>query len=528
MTEQQKPPLAAAGAKSDMAALLAQGLADLHKAVKGSEFYPKGHPYRTEALHRAFEVLQRLVAQRPLLLTIDRRGFLLAAERVEGGPWLLQLARECLFRRITSIAFLEDLLFYDLESLVQLLSSDPHKSSGSGGVPRLLEETGSRTIWLNLRDIAAIRAKRGVPAGSAAAAEASPAEADGAAEAATNSAGVATAPGVPELLSLMARETADTRYQELGRELSVRLAEHPDEGAILPVLEELMRQHHDAKRSPAQREYAFFTLSQLADRSVDFLLGSLESKECRQKKEILRVLAALGAKGTYWIIQRLCVAKGVYERKSLAAALVAIGPSAIPPLLGMLKDERWYVVRNMVTILGELRPPDCVEKLNRPLYHSDERVRKETIRALSKIGGEEAESALIPLLEEQDEGLVRRVITSLGLMHSSQAVPAMLTLLARRDLLLKELPVKKELLVALGRIGDRGATGPLLKMLDAFGWPAPGKWQELKIAVAATLGQIGDDAALPTLSRIGAGKGPLAEACQNARDAIRMGLTGRV
>jgi HEAT repeat protein len=174
----------------------------------------------------------------------------------------------------------------------------------------------------------------------------------------------------------------------------------------------------------------------------------------------------------------------------------------------------------MVSILGELRCSECIPELKRPLYHEDVRVRKEAIRALMKIGGEAAESALIPLLEEQDEGLVRHVILSLGLMRSRQAVPGLLKLLERRDLLLKGLEVKKELLLALGRIGDRRSTGHLLKMLVPRGWPVLGRWLELKIAVAAALGVLGDEAALPAVTALAAGTGALAEACREAQDAI--------
>jgi HEAT repeat protein len=312
----------------------------------------------------------------------------------------------------------------------------------------------------------------------------------------------------------------DARYQELGRELVARCRGGAAGLAILPALEELLRQHLDPQKSLQQREYALFTLKLLADGAADLLLDSLESRDFEDKEAIHRVLAALGGKGAYWIIQRICLAQGLFERKALATALVAVGEPAVAPLLAMLKDERWYVVRNMVSIIGELRCTECLSALKKPLYHHDVRVRKEAIRAVMKTGGEPAEALLIALLEEPDEGLVRHAILSLGLMRSRQALPTLLKFLERRDLLLKGLEVKKELLAAVGRIGDRRATGQILRMLGTRGWPVLGRWLELKVAAASALGVLGDETALPALTRLSAGYGALAVACREALDAI--------
>lgn len=497
---------------SDSPGYLAQGLAELHKAVKGAGFYPKGHPYRIETLQRAFRTLRDIVAERELVLGVSRQGFSLAGEPVEGNAMVHQLAYECFIRRIASITFMQDLVPRDLEWFVHLLNSDPLKAVSSGGIAQQLEEHGVRSIWLNEKDLASIWAKRsGYQEGADQGWDSVPFEL---------ALDPANPRGVAELLRLMAEEKADVRYQDYGREMVTRFQADPDEVPVVTVLEELLRQHQEPERSLPKKEYALFTLEHLADGAADQLLRALEDRDCPDRDAIHRVLAALGGKGAYWIIQRICLAQGLFERKLLAAALVALGPPAIAPLIAMLKDERWYVVRNMVAILGELRSAECVAALKKPLYHDDVRVRKEVIRALMKIGGEQAVLTLLPLLDEPDEGVVRHTILSLGLMRSRDAVPALLRLLERRDLLLKELGIKKETVTALGRIGDRRVTGQLVKMLGSRSWLVMGRWLGLKITVATTLGVLGDEAALPALAELARGNGALAEACREALDAI--------
>jgi HEAT repeat protein len=516
LSAQHAKPFSRVGAASGTTVSVAQGLACLHKAVKGAEFYPQGHPHRTDALQRAFEMLQALLRHRPLLFNVDRRGFTLLGERVEGGPIVLQLAHECVIRRIASIAFLQDLLLYDLGALVGVLSSDPHNSEAAG--PQLA--AGGRTVYLNERDVSAILAKRGAAGADQVAGAAAEKAAPAASAQAPAPAGSSGSPAVPELLQLLAQERVDARYQELGRELLNALRSDPQLATVLAALEELHRQGQEGQRSLPQREYAAFSFGRLAEAATDMLLGALESKACPDRERIHRVLAAVGGKAAYPIIERICHAKGLYERKALASALIALGPPALAPLLATLKDKRWYVVRNMVAILGELRNPDTVADLKRPLQHADERVRKESIRALAKIGGEAAEAALIPLLQEPDQGMVRAAAAALGRLRSRQAVPSMVKLLERRDLLLKELALKKDLLAALAAIGDYAVTRRLLKVLESRGWLVPRKYLELKLAAAAALGALGDRAALPVLTRLAAGKGALAGACRQAVDAL--------
>lgn len=493
---------------------LVQALVELHKAVKGAGFYPKGHPYRIETLQRAYDCLKKLVSDRELVLGVNRQGFLLVGEPVEGNNMVQQLAHECFIRRIGNISFMQDLIPGDLGVFVQLLNCDPQKGAAAGGLAKELEDKGVRTVWVNEKDLASIWAKR-------------PGYQEGVQEGWDNipSLGLPATPvsrqrDIGELLVLMAEEQSDARYQELGRELMAGYQADPQQVPVLTILEELLRQHQEPERSLPQKEYALFTLDHLADGAADQLLNALESRECEERESIHRVLAALGGKGAYWVIQRICLAEGLFERKSLAAALVALGQAAIAPLVAMLKDERWYVVRNMVAIIGELRCADCVLALKRPLYHHDVRVRKEAVRALMKIGGEASVLLLLPLLDEEDEGVVRHAILSLGLMRSREAVPALLKLLDRRDILLKELGVKKEVVTALGRIGDRRVTPQLLKMLGTRGWPVLGRWLELKVAVASTLGMLGDETAIAALTSLARGSGALAEACREALDAI--------
>jgi HEAT repeat protein len=500
-------------------------LVNIHKALKAIGFYPEGHPRRDEIVAGVYEELRQYLQDRELSLTISRNGFSVAGEPVkaDSNQMISGLAGELFIRRVQQLTVLPDLSLKDLHVFLQLLSLDQKHLASTGGIGQLMPQKGVRTIWVNEIDLSVIWEKReamdekqdsGEPDAAETEQTEDPADMDKEAD----------ADSLMELLARMDRETDDGRYQQFARNLVVKAEGFKERAVYAPlllVLHGLLQHNADTDRSQVQRDYATFTLEQIADGAMtDFLLQHLESKSVQESAKIYPILKKLGAQIAYVIIQRLCLAEGLFARKSLAAALLAIGPPAVPPLLAMLKDERWYVVRNMVAILGQIGCRDSVNALRPALHHGDQRVRKETVHALVKTGGQDAESLIIELLVDDDAAVVLHAIMSLGLLKSKIAVQLLIDMVEKRDFFSKQLKFKKEAIVALGRIGDRRAVPLLLRVLESHSWLPWNKWDELKVVTATALGRIGDEAVLPALKARAAGGGSLGKACSDAVDKI--------
>ncbi len=508
-------------------------LADLYKALKAIGFYPPEHPLREEILQTAHGYLHSLLSEHDLVLVVTRSGF----SDVDGGaiaggnPMVDALAGELFVRRIQRLAFLNDVTVADLRSFLHLLSLDPQKLASCGGMSREMMTQGIRTIWTNEIDLSVIWEKRHSMDGAVAASSGSEGH-DGNGEDTLQGGGSqpedilpeVAEPALEDLIALMDVEPGDNRYQQLARMLVSRAEEIKERGAcgtLLPVIESLMRHNDDDGKSAVKKEYALFTLEQIADGAMtDFLLQQLEITGAIEKERIYAVLGRLGATVAYGIIQRLCLADGLLARKSLATALLRIGPPAIPPLLAMLKDERWHVVRNMVAIVGEIGCQVAAKGLRPAIVHEDPRVRKEAVRSLAKIGGRDAESILISLLDDGDESIVRHAILTLGILKSAAAVLPLIGIVEKRDIFAKRLSVKKDAVQALGRIGDQRATVHLMNVLEAHRWIPWNRWDDLKVVAATALGQLGDEAALPALKSYATCGGRLGRACIEAVDNI--------
>lgn len=109
-------------------------------------------------------------------------------------------------------------------------------------------------------------------------------------------------------------------------------------------------------------------------------------------------------------------------RRLLLDRLVAMGDAVGPLAAARLPDERWFVQRNMLGLLGELPnlPPDF--KPGDYLAHPDGRVRREALRMLLR-DPQARERAICVGLTDADERTVRLALTAASRDCPAAAVP---------------------------------------------------------------------------------------------------------
>jgi HEAT repeat protein len=164
--------------------------------------------------------------------------------------------------------------------------------------------------------------------------------------------------------------------------------------------------------------------------------------------------------------------------------------------------------------------PAAIPELQACLQHTDIRVCKEAVRSLAKIGGREAETAIIALLHGNKSLHFPQAIASLGGMKSRKALAELIQIVGSRDMFLENLAIKIDALGAIAMIGDHQAVPPLIEILSSSHILARGRWAQFKIAIAGSLARLGDIRALPVLKKNAAGTGELARACSEAVESI--------
>jgi HEAT repeat protein len=243
-------------------------------------------------------------------------------------------------------------------------------------------------------------------------------------------------------------------------------------------------------------------------------LGRSKSEEDRAG--LRGTLLALGAEGVTPLVRSLVGASDLSARRAYRDALVELDRVGVPLLEDMIGDERWFVVRNMVGILGEIRSADAVEHFARTIRHGDVRVRRETIIALSKFGGEEAVHQLLVGLGDPEPSLRAAAALGLGLTKAATAAAPLLKRLGEET----DQETVVETIRALGRIGDGRAVAALAERANGGSLfsrtPLP-----IRLEAIRALGDIGGDGARPVLHRLMRDRNPA------IRDAALKASEGR-
>lgn len=519
--------------------LLETALNSLAKALKVINFYPLEHPLRDEGVAAAIQQFKPLLKSGEVVLLWGKDGCTFGENGVvkSVSATAKSLAREMLLRKLQRLIIAPGLTIKDLKQFLVIVTTDPSEIYASGGIEEVMIKSKIRTIGANEVDLSLFGQDESDgecegAGGSLATEEAGEGVEEGEGENPGELKQEEEEPlplefsvlGIDILIGMLKGEKRESQFLQLAREIieaaeGIRL--RGEFATLLPAAGGLLEVYSDPDRPSSQREFVRYALEQICGGEMTlFLLDILEERPAEQLPVLDALCGAIGGMLAYPLIQRLCVAESLGARKGIALSLSMTGAAALPALVSMLKDERWYVVRNMITILGEIHTEDSVRALQVTANHPEPKVRKEVVKSLVRVAPVGGEAVLVRLISDSDRDVVRQVIFSLGVLRSKMAVAPLLAIVNASDTFLKELDLKKLAIAALGRIGDKQVTESLLQILTTVGWLAPRRWTELKIAAAAALGQLGDENALPVLARLAKKRNPVGDACNDAAENL--------
>ncbi len=504
-------------------------LGSVYRAVRAWKFYPKGHPTRRSSLSLAHSTMLQLLDGNALSLACGRAGFSFPdGEFLKDSTGLsTALAYELFVRRVQKITFFHDLFQEDLLELFKLLCLSPEDIQQSGGIDTLMAARGIRSICVNEFDPAAMKEKRRkieqsgiIPQGID--------EVENGGD--TPPVVEQQTPQPDELLpeqqlqALIERLTTcvdDDIYLILIRaavacadELQSRHEPH----LIFPLIELLASHAADETRSENMRECAPFAIEQIIINSdvLPVVLERIEQGDGVSGEALQAVFKAGGATAITSAIELLGRTNSIKTRKILSTMIGGLGEAAVPVLLDLMHDSRWFIIRNICAILGSIANRDAQGALTKCLHHSDLRVRKEATRSLAQLGRQEAEAAILGILRGTDTALYPQAVASLGGMKSRKSLPELMNIVLSRDLFLKSLPLKMDVLTAIASIGDRQVTPHLVTLLEERHLFAATRGNQLKAAVASCLGKLGDARAVPYLEKLASDNRELGSACSEA------------
>ncbi len=216
--------------------------------------------------------------------------------------------------------------------------------------------------------------------------------------------------------------------------------------------------------------------------------------------------------------------KTIPGRKAVINALVTLGSKDIPSIAKGLYDTRWYVVRNVIYILGKIGDRRAADYLVKNVNHSDVRVRKEVVKALGDIGSQNVLLTLKQCLEDSDVQIRTSAARSIGNVSSVAAKNIILQTISDKSFMAKDFSEKKEFYEVLSKWKDKDVIEFLLKTLAKKSFFRKKLNDENRACAAYALGLTGSKDSLPVLRELANSKNlQLREYAGNAAKRIEYG-----
>ena len=208
------------------------------------------------------------------------------------------------------------------------------------------------------------------------------------------------------------------------------------------------------------------------------------------------VLLRLGADGAEALIDLLTTADSLTDRRAYLAALVKCR-DAVPTLIHLLGDNRWYVARNATDLLGEMRALEAENALLEVVNHREERVRRSVATALARLGTPRAIQAVQQMFHDPVPEVRTHAVQGLGTTKSPRAVSVLAHALDAET----DPEVQAVILAALGRQATEEAVARLLKAAEPEGRLFKRKPTALRVSAVQALAEANTPAAIAALRR---------------------------
>lgn len=175
-----------------------------------------------------------------------------------------------------------------------------------------------------------------------------------------------------------------------------------------------------------------------------------------------RLMPRLGVLAADPLLDALADAEVRATRRGLLDRLQRLGPMLGPSIAGRLSDERWYVQRNLLTLLEELPDLPVGFSVMPWVMHADQRVRLEAFKIGLK-ASDERERVMAQALTDDEDRVVRLALVAALEGVPASAVPQVIGLVQNRQ---AALDLRLQAIRVLGRARTPEALDMLLALVD--------------------------------------------------------------
>src|SRR6185295_1534726 len=286
-----------------------------------------------------------------------------------------------------------------------------------------------------------------------------------------------------------------------------------------------------AKKAEAEAEFAGIAEQVIREIGRPSFLGqmapTLNSHSEIDPGVLTNFLVQLGSSAAPAICDLLGQVNQVRYRRALCESLAISCKDDVEVLIERLSDTRWYVIRNIVYVLGRIAHQGVERALDRALHHEDVRVRKEAVRALGNIESPTSRAYLVSAFKDPDAGVRIQAAMTLAAKRDDRAAQSILGMIQGSEFMRRDSNEREAFFEALGRCGSDTLVPKLESILTRGGLFSPGNEEE-RLHAALAMAWLGTPAALAVLNReIQSKRDPVRRAVETALAAVRKAALAR-
>jgi HEAT repeat protein len=240
------------------------------------------------------------------------------------------------------------------------------------------------------------------------------------------------------------------------------------------------------------------TLRRLLTPAVLKAVVQLIPRQPERYNVYLDLLERAGEMGAEAVVAQLGGATSIAERRVFYDVLGKLD-YAVTVLVRKLADDRWYIVRNAVELLGALGDATVEPHVAEALSHPDERVRRAAALSLAKLGTPSAQRDLYHAMRKVSDPVRHVAATAMVTREGDRAVSTLVEALKRGG----DEESQKAIVMALGRVATPEAVDALMRAASDGGGLFGRKWSvPVRVAAVQALGEAGTEEALAALREL--------------------------
>lgn len=263
-------------------------------------------------------------------------------------------------------------------------------------------------------------------------------------------------------------------------------------------LQEALKNLGDEKEKRIEK----FIRSFGASERIRVLVDMLNNSKDINYPEVAEYLTMLSWEAITPLIWALGELNHYPARRAVCQALEAISVDHVDVLGKGTENPRWYVVRNVIMVLGKIGSSQALNYFQRTITHSDIRVRKETVVSVAKIDSEQSTDFLILALKDDSESLQTMALKELVRRKSEKAFIHVENMIEDKKFKNRPADQIKEILEAYARLGGRDAFEMLKRMATRMILIPSEKEDRIKFYAVMAMGCIQSASAYQILEKI--------------------------